>query len=395
MSASSVWPSLAVAAAAWAAPVQAARAQRPDLKAITADLQHLLDSLLTTDSTLPGLSLHVEAPALGLSWTGSAGVADLGTRAPLTPRTAYRMASNTKTYVAAAILSLWEQGKLGLDRPIADYLLPATVALLRRGGYDPAAITVRHLLTHTGGVYDWGDSPEYAAMVTADPHHRWSRAEQVTLAMEKGKPYGNPGEVFRYSDTGYCLLGEILERVTGLSWPESLRRTLPFDRLKLRQTWLESLEPVAPDVSGRAHQYLGTADTYDFDPSLDLWGGGGYAATMHDMAVFTRALFTRGVYRRPTTADTMLTAPQANDGPAYRGGSRMAKAGPYRMGIAVMEIAGATAYIHGGFWGTFSLYLPDWDVGLAGVQTQQQSRAMGSLQSGAITILRRHLGSRR
>jgi D-alanyl-D-alanine carboxypeptidase len=363
-------------------------AQRPDTAAIRVDLERLLDTLLVSDTTIPGLALHLEAPRLGLSWTGTAGLADRATRAPLTPRHAFRMASNTKTYVAAATLRLWEQGQIKLDQPIARYLSAATVATLRKGGYDLGRITVRHLLTHTSGIFDWGDSPEYMKRVEADPKHRWSRAEQLGVAIDFGKPYGAPGEVYRYSDTGYNLLGEMIERFAGKTWAPALRETVRLDALGLDATWLESLEPKAPGALGRAHQYFGPADTYDWDPSLDLWGGGGLASTLRDMAVFTRGLFTGAVFGNPRTADTMLTTIPAKDGPDYWG--RPSKAGPYRMGIVVEQIEDVEVRWHGGFWGTFSGYVPKWDLAIAGVQTQQKGQVRRRLLAGAIRVLERH-----
>ncbi len=363
-----------------------------DRPAVTAALQHLLDSLLAADTTNPGLTLHVEAPRFGLSWSGAVGTADRATGAPLTPTVGVRMASNTKTYVAAGVLRMWEAGRIALDRPIKSYLSTAAVNELVKGGYDPAAITVRHLLTHTSGIFDWGDAPGYSARVLADPTHRWSREEQLRLAMEQGKPYGPPGAVFRYSDTNYNLLGEMLERLTGKPWAPALRESVGFARLGLKATWLESLEPMALGVTARAHQYLGAMDVYDIDPSIDLWGGGGLVATMKDMALFTRGLFTGKVFRRTTTADTMLTTVPAAEGPAYRGGgSRIAKQGNYRMGISVVDYEGVVTYIHSGYWGTFSLYVPGWDLSIAGGQLQQQSPAMGRLISESIATLKRHL----
>jgi D-alanyl-D-alanine carboxypeptidase len=372
-----------------AAAGRAAATSQPNPAGLRAELQRLLDTLLVQDSTAPGLALHLEAPRLGISWTLTAGLADRAAGTRLGDRHAYRMASNTKTYVAAAILRLWEQGRLKLDQPIGQLLSDSTSGTLRRGGYDPATITVRHLLTHTSGIFDWGDAPQYMTRVEADPMHRWSRAEQLGVAIEFGKPYGAPGAVYRYSDTGYNLLGEIIERLTGQAWAAALRGAVGLDRLGLTGTWLESLEPKAPAALDRAHQYYGAADTYDWDPSLDLWGGGGYAATLRDMAVFTRGLFTGAVYRDRATADTMLTTVPAKDGPPYWG--RPSRAGVYRMGIAINDIDGVTLRTHGGFWGTFSSYIPTWDLAIAGVQTQQQARLVGRLQAGAIAVLKRHL----
>jgi D-alanyl-D-alanine carboxypeptidase len=84
--------------------------------------------------------------------------------------------------------------------------------------------------------------------------------------MKHGKPLARPGAEFHYADTGYVLLGEILERVTGHSLAAAYRTLLHFNKLGLADTYLETLEPKPPHAKQRAHQYLGTIDTGSFDP---------------------------------------------------------------------------------------------------------------------------------
>jgi D-alanyl-D-alanine carboxypeptidase len=133
----------------------------------------------------------------------------------LTPGRPFRIASNTKTFTAAATLRLVEQGAIGLDDPLAERASPELVALLRQDGYAVDAITIRQLLQHTSGLYDYAEDPNDEAEVTADPGRRWIRADQVREATRLGDPLGPPGQQFAYSDTGYILLGDIIERATG------------------------------------------------------------------------------------------------------------------------------------------------------------------------------------
>ncbi len=170
-----------------------------------------------------GAALHVDAPRSGLTWEGAAGVADPATGEEMTAALPVLVASNTKTFISVSILKLREQGRLGLDDPIAAHLPGEYVELLRGDGYDPDTITIRHLLTHTSGLFDFADADIYTEEILADPNHRWTRTEQLEAAMEWGDPYGPPGEVYRYCDTGYILLGEILEQVTGRTMPDAVR----------------------------------------------------------------------------------------------------------------------------------------------------------------------------
>lgn len=284
------------------------------------------------------------------------------------------MASNTKTYVAAGVLRLYEDAKLRIDAPIASLLSKESIETLRRGGYDPDVITVRHLLTHTSGIFDYAMSTPYQEAVFGSPTRRWTREEQLRFAVDKGQPYGAPGTVFKYSDTGYILLGEIIERVSGKPLAEALRTLLNYKGNGWNETWLETLEPEPAGVRPRAHQYFGTVDTYAWDPSFDLYGGGGLTATMRDMAGFTRGLFEGKVYRKKETLELMLSEPPV---PTERS---------YRYGIYSRLIGGERAIGHTGFWNTFSFHFPELNATIAGSLTQQEkaSDATGTVLTGIL-----------
>jgi D-alanyl-D-alanine carboxypeptidase len=336
-----------------------------------------------------GVALHVSSPELGISWEGAAGLADPVSGERMTPAHPVRIASNTKTYVAAAVLRAWEDGLLGLDDPIARHLSDDFVRLLADGGYRPEIMTVRHLLTHTSGLDDHGND-RYAERVMADPQHRWSRAEQLRICVEEGRPDGEPGEVYRYSDTGYVLLGGILERITGRSLAEAVWGLVDREGLSLTETWFESLEPRPDGVLDRAHQFYGEADVTGFDPSFDLWGGGGIAATVDDLGRFTRALFSGGVYHDPATLETMLTT---FDGlrPASAAIEGSLPPGAYRMGIWVLERDGTAVYRHTGFWCTSASYVPEYDLVVTATANQHEARdLLDSMVDRALALVLDH-----
>ena len=153
-------------------------------------LQTLVERTVADDGLVRGVALQIDSPALGLEWSGAAGFADPENRSAMTAARPVRIASNTKTYVAAAVLQLVEDGRLGIDDPIAMHLPDETVDLLISDGYDPESMTIRHLLTHTSGLYDHSDSQNYGDAILADPQRRWTRAEQVEAAIAWGDPWG-------------------------------------------------------------------------------------------------------------------------------------------------------------------------------------------------------------
>ncbi len=356
------------------------------------DLQMIVDRTVADNAMVSGAALIVESPALGLDWQGAAGLADPSTATVMTPLHPVRIASNTKTYVAAAVLRLVEEGRLGIDDPIADHLPVDTVEILVGGGYHPEMMTVRHLLTHTSGLYDHSDSQKYGDAILADPQHRWTRTEQLEAAMAWGQPWGAPGEVYTYCDTGFVLLGEIIEQASGRPLPDAVRTLLRFDELGLRSTWWEDLESAPVGVPARAHQFIDDVDTAAFDPSFDLFGGGGLVSTVGELAVFYRALFTGGVFSDPATVDLMLTTVE---GPLPRPDADETALAPgtYRMGIWVLEIAGVTAYAHSGFWGTAAVFVPELDLAVAATVNQNKAKeAMWDMVDRSIAVVRQQQG---
>ena len=336
-----------------------------------AAFQALLESVVAGDDNIRGAALAVVSPTLGIEWEGAAGFADPEAGTPMTPANPVRIASTTKTYVATTVLRLAEQGEIDLDSAIARYLDPELSTLLESDGYDPSAITIRHLLTHTGGLDDHGGAEEYTEAIVADPNHHWTPNEQVRCLVEWCEPLAGPGEVYSYSDTGYVLLGTIIENVTGQSLAEAVRGLIGFEKLGLDETWWEILEPIPEGVADRAHQYLGDLDVTGFLPYFDLYGGGGIATTMGDLAGFHGAIFRGEVYSDPGTVDIMLStiegavvSPKATE--------RSLPPGAYRMGVWVLETEGHTTYHHTGFWGTLAVHIPELDLTIAATANQNQ-----------------------
>jgi D-alanyl-D-alanine carboxypeptidase len=364
-------------------------------------LQRLVDEDVASWPTMPARLLHVLAPGLGVDVEVAAGVADLATGEPLLPGSRFRIASATKPFVAAAALRLVEDGRLALDDSIDRQLPGEYDDLLRDGGYDPRAITLRHLLTHTSGIYDfaadaYADADDTAVAdgfqheVHRDPKRRWTRIEQIEFAMTHGRPYGPPGTVFGYSDTGACLVGEIVERATRQSMGAAIRRLVGYERLGLVHTWQETIEPEPPDLPPLSHQYEDEFDVADMDASVDLYGGGGLMSTCHDLGRFFRALLCGQVFRDATTLEAMTTS--------LSGVPPAAEAGweedPSTAGMFLFrrDIAGLTWWGHGGYWGTAAYTCPESDITVVtGHQRSNMPKAFDRLEivAESVAILRR------
>lgn len=319
------------------------------------------------------MAIFVTGRGVATPYGAAEGLADAGR--PLTVDTPLRIASNTKTFVAATLLRLWEQGRIDLDAPIGPLLTPKLDALLKADGYDTARISVRQLLSHSAGLYDHGGDPRFIKAVLAQPDHVWTREEQVRLSLEYADPQSPPGTAFRYSDTGYILLGDIIERLTGEKLATVVRREMRFDALGLKSAWWEVVEPAPAGGVARARQMLGATDATHVHASMDLYGGGGLVMSARDLATFFAALFEGKIFARPATLQEMLW-----QGP-HQGADQ------YRLGIFVKRVGDREVYWHSGFWGTVAYYSPDTGIAVAGVTTNQ-----AAFKPGLLPIVERTIG---
>jgi D-alanyl-D-alanine carboxypeptidase len=353
---------------------------------LEAYLQRLVEDDLVAWPTIPARLLHVLAPRLGVDVEVAAGVADLSTREPIRPGSRFRIASVTKPFVAAAALRLVEDGRLHLDDTVDVLLAGEYDELLRSGGYQTRSITLRHLLTHTSGIYDFAADaygepaePGFQQEVHRDPRRRWTRLEQIEFGVTNGHPYGAPGTVFGYSDTGACLVGEILERTTGVSMGEAIRRLVGYLRLGIVHTWQETIEPQPPDLPPLSHQYEDEFDVAEMDASVDLYGGGGLMSTCRDLARFFRALLLGEVFRETPSLQAMTTTltdvPSADDAGWEEDPSSSG------MFLFRREIGGCTWWGHGGYWGTAAYTCPERDITIvAGHQRSNMPKAFDRLE---------------
>ncbi|WP_462148213.1 serine hydrolase domain-containing protein [Pseudoalteromonas gelatinilytica] len=281
----------------------------------------------------------------------------------INPNSLFRIASVTKTFTAATVLRLHEEGKLNLDTTLDKLISDDFFTLLESDGYALDKMTLKQVLSHTAGLYDHAQSDQYLAGIMANPQQDITMREQIKGCVEWGDPVGKPGERFSYSDTGYVLLGHIIERVTDLPLPEAVRQYLSFDKNHIENVVWERGDSVAVDESRRVHQYLHGTDTFNWSPTVDLYGGGGLVASPIGMAKFYQALFSGKVFKHPETLKLMLSD------------KGLPADSPYRLGVFAKDYNGTLVYQHGGFWGTLVMYEPTTQVVVAGAVTQQKDYA--------------------
>lgn len=302
-----------------------------------------------------GVLMSVFTPTLDLDWQGASGFDSKTREQKLVPEQPFRIASITKTYTAVAILRLHEMGALAIDDPIAGYISQAHKDILSQDKYDLNAITIRHCLQHTSGLFDYAvGSNDYVTTAMENPNKRWTRTEQIQFAVDHGDPVGKPGQIYHYSDTAYILLGEIIERLTGKGMAQAYRELIDFKKLGLETTWLESLEPAPEGVVSKAKSYLDQLDATQWDNSVDLYGGGGYVANTRDLTTFYHHLFNHNIFESPETLTLMLS----DNGIKDQGSSASA----YKMGLWQINTPHGSGYMHNGFWGSAVIHFPDYNA---------------------------------
>lgn len=228
------------------------------------------------EGAVPGASVLVLRDGKALvrrAW----GLADMEAGTPASPSTNYRLASVSKQFTAAAILLLVQDGKLGLDDPVHRWLPalpPAT-----------ATVTLRHLLTHTSGLVDYED------LMAGDWQGQILDDGVLRLLERENRTYFAPGSAYRYSNSAYALLSLVVERASGMPYPDFLRARI-FAPLGM-DTTLAYVQG-GPAVAHRAFGYSqmdGRWQRTDQSTTSAVLGDGGIYSSIDDLAKWDAALY--------------------------------------------------------------------------------------------------------
>jgi D-alanyl-D-alanine carboxypeptidase len=343
--------------------------------------EHLTRHTLDTTSDSPSIAVAVNIDHSGLRWRGGASRGEpLSDAAANTP---FRIASITKIFVAAAIHRLIEERKLALNVPLSSAASKETSSVLSHGGYDPHAIQIAHLLSHTSGLYDHTFAPSYLAAIRSSPDRCWTPRQQIEVAASEGRAWGAPGEVYSYSDTGFVILGEIIEIATEQPLAAAVRKLLRLDDLALQGTWWERLEAPPPGAPRPASQILGDIDGMSVDPSFDLYGGGGLISTVDDLNRFLDALLAGHILGAEGLAGALAT-------PAARGRADLPGWRTHSYLMATLPAGKYWGLGHSGFWSSIVVWVPCLRASIAltlnagGDQARTAARQLLNGLSGAI-----------
>jgi D-alanyl-D-alanine carboxypeptidase len=252
------------------------------------DTQTLLQSTFEEGfgaSGMPGAAAYV---SIGDEvWTSSLGVDDLQSQAPYDPEGKVRIASNTKTFTATAVLELVDDGEVSLDDTIDQYVDGIT---------NGDRITIRDILAMRSGIWDFTSDDDLVARFDADPTFEWDVSDTVDLI--KGKPASfEPGAEVQYCDSNYVLLGVVIEEASGMTAAEFINSRVvePLGLTDTRFPLPGETEVPDPHPTG----YQPTSDSLgDLDQLTPVgginpqfaWTAGAMSSTLGDLAVWAEAL---------------------------------------------------------------------------------------------------------
>ncbi len=325
--------------------VSASKANEKILAQLEERFQAGLDAI-RTKYELPGMTAAYALPDARVAAFAS-GQADKESGAKMTVDTRMPAGSVGKTFVAATVIGLAQDGKLSLDDKARKWL-----------GDEPwfdnlpnaQEITIRHLLMHRGGIADHIYDPQWieearkmVRLLDTDPDHYFRPAELVQFVLKR-EPLFPAGQGYKYTDTGYILLGMIIERAGGATYYDQARRRF-LEPLQLKLT-----EPADHrDIPNLAAGYLSPDNPFGlpekitangmlrYNPATE-WTGGGMVSNPQDLVRWAKALYEGRALGKPYLDELLATDAKDKDKPSK-----------YGLGVHIAESDLGISYGHGGW----------------------------------------------
>ncbi len=282
---------------------------------------------------------------------------------------AYHVASIGKTFTSALVTRLHERGAVQYDDPIEKYLSAEMLrGLFVYKGVDYAnQVLIRQLLNHTSGVADYyEDKPlqgkSMKVLAVEEPDRFWTPDDTIAYSRENQKAVSAPGKRFHYSDTGYNLLGKIVEKVSDRPFHESLNAEI-FDPLGMEHSCFH-LYSEAKDHSSypMLDVYLGKHEVSSFQSFSIDWAGGGIVSTAEDLLRFHKAVVQNELIKKESLERCMRDVGRFGFGMDYGYGILYLNVGK----MTVIMPPALNMWGNFGSFGSYMFYNPAYDIYIVG-----------------------------
>jgi D-alanyl-D-alanine carboxypeptidase len=288
-------------------------------------------------ASIPGAIIGIWGP--DGNYVRAAGVADRASGAPMNTDFYHRIGSQTKTFTITGVLQLADQGKLGLDDPIAEFI---------DGVPKGDEITLRQLARMQSGLANYTDTDGFQQAFFADPFQNFTPQQLLDFAFAEPLKFA-PGEGFLYCNTNTVLLGLVVEKISGQSLPDYIRDHITTPLGMSHTSFPTTNAFPKPHAEGYTVQDADNSETTatDWNPSW-AWAAGAMISTLEDMHIWAPALAT-GKLLTPQIAAQRLQTVTAPGMPADDG-----------YGVGIFDIGGWIGH-NGSLPGyqTVSVYLPE------------------------------------
>ncbi|WP_418959270.1 serine hydrolase domain-containing protein [Streptomyces tritici] len=273
---------------------------------LTARLDRAIEDV-RVQAGIPGVAVGVWMPGKGC-YLKATGVADTATRAPMTTDGYVRIGSETKTFTVTALLQLVDQGRVGLDDPIAKYVA---------GVPNGARITLRHLAEMRSGLFPYTSDPEFIRTLLSDPYRTFTPQEVLAYGYRHDNT-SDPGVRFQYSNSNLVLLGLVVEKVTGKRLADVIHQRVLRPAGLHRTLFPRGAEFPEPHPRGYTNQTLSGAvvDATDWNPSW-AWAAGAMISDLHDLRRWAEILATGRLLSPATQEQRLRTLPTGFPGTSY------------------------------------------------------------------------------
>lgn len=276
--------------------------------AINEKIEKHLTKIVEKNDSLSSVLLTIYSEQTGYFEQFAVGTKNRLSDQPVQTDSQYHAASVGKTMLAAVYGMLVDEGKIGYDDKINSWLdADILKGLFVIDGVDyKDQVTLKQLLSHTSGVGDYFEGPVKSGkplldQISSNPDLSFTPEELIAFTRENQDPVGQPGQQFYYSDTGYILLGLILEAIEGKPYSDILEERI-FEPLGMNDSYLMFYNDEPADIVGI---YINGIDYSDRNALSVDWAGGGVVTTMNDLLTFMKALengvlLSDEVYRQMT-----------------------------------------------------------------------------------------------